>query len=174
MNENKDQFYVLTSNNVIDLPPELARSGRLDKKWFFNFPSTSERKDIFNIHFKKAGKNIDDELLVFAANNSDKFTGAEIEDAVNNILINAFLNSDDGKITKENIIAGINVITPVYQTSSADINNMISYAKTNKIPGTSEKSKGIAKLSKNMDNSSNNKVNNGTDIESDFLSNIFG
>lgn len=141
MNDNKDQFYILTSNNVADLPPELSRSGRLDNKWFFWFPSFNERKQIFNIHFKKHNKSIDDDVLSYAAEHSNNYTGAEIENSVNNIIRHAFLDmkesNGDGVITYDNVLAGINEVTPVFKTSRAEIENMKSYAKKNYIPYTS-------------------------------------
>ena len=172
MNENKDQFYILTSNNVVDLPPELSRSGRLDSKWFFDFPSESERKDIYRIHFGKAGKDIDDNLLNFAAENSPHFTGAEIENAVNNILISAYINmtdnNGDGNITEKDIMNGIKKITTVYSTSNAEIKNMISYAKANKIPSTSSVKNVIISNSDKKTNKSNS--SSATD---NFLANMF-
>lgn len=172
MNENKDQFYILTSNNVVDLPPELSRSGRLDSKWFFDFPSESERKDIYRIHFSKAGKDIDDNLLNFAAENSPHFTGAEIENAVNNILISAYINMTDnngnGNITEKDIVNGIKKITTVYSTSNAEIKNMISYAKANKIPSTSSVKNVIISNSDKKTNKSNS--SSATD---NFLANMF-
>ena len=142
MNNNKEQFYILTSNNVADLPPELSRSGRLDNKWFFWYPSKNERKDIFNIHFKKHGKIISDELLNFAAEIANNYTGAEIENSVNNIIKHAFLdmidNNGDGQIIEKYIREGISEVTPVYQTSKAEVSNMRMYAEKNHIPYTSD------------------------------------
>lgn len=142
MNNNKEQFYILTSNNVADLPPELSRSGRLDNKWFFWYPSKSERKNIFSIHFKKHGKDISDELLNFAAEIANNYTGAEIENSVNNIIKHAFLdmvdNGGDGQITEKYIKEGISEVTPVYQTSKAEVSNMRMYAEKNHIPYTSD------------------------------------
>lgn len=141
MNNNKDQFYILTSNNIADLPPELSRSGRLDSKWFFWYPSAEERKTIFNIHFKKHNKTISNELLNFAAEIAENYTGAEIENSVNNILRHAFLdmveNNKDGQINEKYIREGITEVTPVYKTSKAEVNNMRMYAEKNHIPYTS-------------------------------------
>lgn len=174
MNENKDQFYVLTSNNIVDLPPELSRSGRLDSKWFFDFPSEAERKDIYKIHFGKAGKDISDKLLDFAAENSPHFTGAEIENAVNNILISAYINmtdnNGDGNITETDITNGIKKITTVYSTSNAEIKNMISYAKANKIPSTSSTKNAIINSNDNANKSRSNNTSSATD---NFLANMF-
>ena len=45
-----------------------------------------ERKEIFNIHFNKFNKQVNDSLLSFSANHSEMFTGAEIKEAVKNIV----------------------------------------------------------------------------------------
>lgn len=169
MNDNKDQFYILTSNNVADLPPELSRSGRLDSKWFFWYPSLEERKQIFNIHFKKHNKTISNDMLTYAAERTQNYTGAEIENSVNNIIRHAFLdmkdNNGDGNITNDNIVAGINEVTPVFKTSKAEIENMRSYAKKNHIPYTSYQESEIQKQEVNNDN------NIGDKNEGSFLDN---
>lgn len=169
MNDNKDQFYILTSNNVADLPPELSRSGRLDSKWFFWYPSLEERKQIFNIHFKKHNKTVSDDMLTYAAERTQNYTGAEIENSVNNIIRHAFLdmkdNNGDGNITNDNIVAGINEVTPVFKTSKAEIENMRSYAKKNHIPYTSYQESEIQKQEINKDD------NIGDKNEGSFLDN---
>ena len=131
----------------------------------------SER--IFKIHFNKANKDIDDKLLQFAAENSPHFTGAEIENAVNNILISAYINmtdnNGDGNITEKDIMNGIKKITTVYSTSNAEIKNMISYAKANKIPSTSSAKNAII----NSDNDANKLKNNNSSATDNFLANMF-
>ena len=142
LNTNTDQFYIMTSNNVADLPPELTRSGRLDTKWFFDFPRLEDRKEIFRIHFGKADQVLDDSLLDFAASKSKHFTGAEIENAVNNIVKNAFFrminDKGDGTINEEDIINGINKVNTVYDTNTAEIKALQNYVSRNKIPSTVE------------------------------------
>jgi len=75
-------FIVATANNIDHLPPELVRKGRFDEIFFVDLPSGEVRCDIFNIHLKKRGletERFDSEML---ANQSEGFSGAEIEQAI--------------------------------------------------------------------------------------------
>lgn len=127
----------MTSNDISQLPPELTRSGRLDKKWFFDFPDEEDRKSIFRIHFKSAGHNLDDTLINFAAKNSNHFTGAEIQNVVNEALSLAFLNGDE-EVTTDAIKQALSSIQTVFSTSSADVQHLQRYVAQNKIPSTAK------------------------------------
>ena len=136
LQNNNEQFYILTANDISKLPSPLMRAGRLDTKWFFDFPKKSDRKDIFSIYFNRANKAIDDDLLDFAANYAEKFTGAEIEVAVNNIIKELFLTNKKS-IEKNNIIKGIDKVSPIFKTNFEEIENLKAYAQKNQIPSTS-------------------------------------
>lgn len=134
LQNNNNQFYILTANDISKLPSPLMRAGRIDSKWFFGFPKAEDRKQIFNIYFNNAGKSVPDDFLDYAANVSDHFTGAEIETAVNNILRISFLG--DKNITKSNIYSGINKVATVYKTNRGEIDELLEYAEQNNIPYT--------------------------------------
>lgn len=108
-------------------------------------------------------------MLTYAAERTQNYTGAEIENSVNNIIRHAFLdmkdNNGDGNITNDNIVAGINEVTPVFKTSKAEIENMRSYAKKNHIPYTSYQESEIQKQEINKDD------NIGDKNEGSFLDN---
>ena len=79
---NSQVFLVATANNILQLPPEFMRKGRLDEIFFVDLPGNEARKKIFEIHLKKRGlaaKGIDMELLSVS---SEGFSGAEIEQVV--------------------------------------------------------------------------------------------
>jgi SpoVK/Ycf46/Vps4 family AAA+-type ATPase len=79
---NGDVFVVATSNNIEHLPPELVRKGRLDEIFFVDLPDRETRRQIFEIHLRRrnqAPSRFDLDLL---SDNSDGFTGAEIEQAI--------------------------------------------------------------------------------------------
>src|SRR5437899_11107311 len=75
-------FVIATANNVDELPPEMMRKGRFDDIFFVDLPSIPERKDIFEIHLRKRGRDPDKFELDKLAEKSEGFTGAEIEQAV--------------------------------------------------------------------------------------------
>jgi SpoVK/Ycf46/Vps4 family AAA+-type ATPase len=75
-------FVVATANDITALPPELIRKGRFDEIFFVDLPSAGNRREIFDIHFRKRALattafNLDQ--LVAA---TEGFSGAEIEQAI--------------------------------------------------------------------------------------------
>lgn len=130
--ENDKVFIVMTSNDVRKLPPELTRSGRLDTTWYFGFPTQSERKDIFRIHFEKTGHTVADNILEKAAKKTNNFTGAEIKNIVKQTIWQSFKNyKTTGKkeITMDDIEYAISKIVPTYKTSREKIDALERYAK---------------------------------------------
>lgn len=125
MNDNDSGVYVImTSNDVSQLPPELTRAGRLDAIWYYGIPSNEERREIFQIHFDKRSRDVDDDLIEAAVINSEHFTGAEVEQAVKNSLRKAFVRSrkdGDTDIKVEDIISACHEVIPVYDSSREKI-----------------------------------------------------
>jgi len=75
-------FLVATANRIDALPPELIRKGRLDEIFFVDLPDAVVRSQIFDIHLRKRGQNVQAFNLDELARHSDGFSGAEIEQAV--------------------------------------------------------------------------------------------
>jgi ATP-dependent 26S proteasome regulatory subunit len=141
MNSNTKDFYIFTSNNMADLPPELTRSGRLDIKWFFDYPNEEERKEIFKIHFgKRKHKDINKNLIARIAQETEHYTGAEIEQTVKNALKNAYIRSlTDNKleVMYKDLEKGKNEVSTIFTTNKAAIEKMLQNAKTNGLKRTS-------------------------------------
>lgn len=135
LQENAGQFYILTANDISKLPSPLMRAGRLDRKWFFGFPSVNERKDIFRIYFKQAEKEVSDDLVSYAARCADHFTGAEVETAVNNMVRISFLQHS--VISKKTILQGIDEVSSIYETNREEVDELLDYARKNGIQSTS-------------------------------------
>ena len=83
-------FVVATANGIEHLPPELLRKGRFDGIFFVDLPTETEREGIFSIHLKKRNQDPGDFSLSQLARASRGFNGAEIEEAVNDALFQAF------------------------------------------------------------------------------------
>ncbi len=88
-------FVVATANDISQLPPELLRKGRLDEIFFVDLPSRPERAEIFRIHIAKRGRAVADFDIESLADASPNFSGAEIEEAINSALYDAFAASTD-------------------------------------------------------------------------------
>lgn len=83
----------MTSNDISQLPAELFRAGRIDGIWYFTLPNEEERRAIFDIHFKKTNKTIDDRLLDDCAKLTKNYTGSEIEQIVISAIRKTFVNN---------------------------------------------------------------------------------
>lgn len=131
LNDNDYGVYIImTSNDVSQLPPELTRQGRLDAKWFFDFPKENERKEIFKIHFSKYNKEINSDLLDLAVSKTNNFTGAEIQEIVKNTIRKSFIRfkkDNNDKLKEEDITSAINEIIPISKTSKESILALKSY-----------------------------------------------
>jgi AAA+ superfamily predicted ATPase len=83
-------FVVATANRIEQLPPELLRKGRFDDIFFIDLPSRAERREIFEIHVRRRGRDPSAHDLDLLAARSAGFSGAEIEQAVVSALYDAF------------------------------------------------------------------------------------
>jgi SpoVK/Ycf46/Vps4 family AAA+-type ATPase len=72
-------FLVATANDIESLPPELIRKGRFDEIFFVDLPTPEIRSAIFRLHLKKNQVVLDDEAIAALSQNSEGFSGAEIE-----------------------------------------------------------------------------------------------
>ena len=123
-------FVVATANDISALPPELLRKGRFDEIFFVDLPSSNERENIFNIHLKNKNRNpeelgLDMKKLVKA---SEGFSGAEIEEVVNEALFNAYANGQND-LKMQNLLDCINATSPLSKTMSETIANLRKWAK---------------------------------------------
>lgn len=94
---NKPAFFIATANDISALPPELLRKGRWDEIWFIDLPTEQEIKDILRIHINKRGCSKDSTLFNFMirdAKNLVGFTGAELEQIVENVFRKLFIYKD--------------------------------------------------------------------------------
>ena len=133
--ENDRGIYtVMTSNNVEDLPPELTRAGRLDGIIYFNLGDAEERKAIFNVHLNKRGHNLPDNVLMQIAKETNKYTGAEIEQVVISAIRKAFVRmkksgSNKYEITIEDLMSAKNDVIPVAVSSRETIDKLEKWVK---------------------------------------------
>ena len=133
-------FIVATANNISLLPPELMRKGRLDEIFFVDLPVSSERKEIFSIHIKKKigtdllDFEINDDALTKLSDITEGFTGSEIEQAVIEILYNAY--SENKKVQISDFIKIIEFTVPLSVTQPEIIRNLRNWADTKAVNTT--------------------------------------
>jgi AAA+ superfamily predicted ATPase len=143
--DNDNGIYtVMTSNNVKDLPPELTRAGRLDCIWYFNLPNQEERAEIFKLHLEKRGHKISETVIKQIAKDTNKYTGAEIEQIVISAIRKAYVrmkkaNNNKYEISIEDLTDAKNNVIPVAISSKEVINELEDWVKgralySNKMP----------------------------------------
>jgi SpoVK/Ycf46/Vps4 family AAA+-type ATPase len=80
-------FVVATANDVSRLPKEFLRKGRFDDIFYVDLPKLGERGEIFKIHLAKHNCTLGEAEIQQLASQSEGYSGAEIEQAVNEALV---------------------------------------------------------------------------------------
>jgi hypothetical protein len=119
-------FVVATANDISQLPPELLRKGRLDEIFFVDLPSRDERAEIFRIHIQKRSRDSTQFDLLKLADSSNDFSGAEIEEAVNSALYDAFYAKTD--LTLEHVLTALGQTVPLAKTMKEQISSLRTWA----------------------------------------------
>ncbi len=120
-------FVVATANDISQLPPELLRKGRLDEIFFVDLPGEEERQEIFRIHIRRRNRPVDQFDAAALAAASRDFSGAEIEEAINSALYDAFYAKQE--ITTESVLATLSQTVPLAKTMDEQINRLRSWAE---------------------------------------------
>ncbi len=141
MQEKKEPvFVVATANDISSLPPELLRKGRFDEIFFVDLPSAKERENIFNIHLKN--KNRDAKTLELnmeeLVKKTEGFSGAEIEEVVNEALFNAYAN-EQKDLQMKNLLDCIAETSPLSRTMAETIANLRKWAEQRARMASSDK-----------------------------------
>jgi SpoVK/Ycf46/Vps4 family AAA+-type ATPase len=118
---------VATANDISQLPPELLRKGRLDEIFFVDLPSLEERMEIFRIHLARRHRPTEQFDLHALAEASRDCSGAEIEEAINSALYDAF--SEQSDITTESVLATLSQTVPLARTMDEQISRLRSWAE---------------------------------------------
>ncbi|MBI5047607.1 MAG: AAA family ATPase [Deltaproteobacteria bacterium] len=142
--KEKPVFVIATANEPKNLPPELWRKGRYDEVFFVDLPNSEEREEIFRIHVERRGQNTSRLNLRELAQNSNGFTGAEIEQAVKDAIVTTFNMLHSGKeskdadalieglsslnLTQEELLASIRNITPLSVLKREEIEELRNWS----------------------------------------------
>jgi SpoVK/Ycf46/Vps4 family AAA+-type ATPase len=120
-------FVVATANDISQLPPELLRKGRLDEIFFVDLPSQNEREDIFRIHLNRRKRDAATFEVAAMAEASSNFSGAEIEEAINSALYDAFYAKTE--LTTAHVLSAINQTVPLAKTMDEQIGRLRGWAE---------------------------------------------
>ena len=130
---NADVFMVATANNVVSLPPELYRPGRIDASFWLGLPENDNREEILRIHLKKKERKdnlfskADYKELVSA---SVGFSGAAIQVWVQAAVNHAFISEHD-EVTKQDFLDTVEEIS-ITDMTEKNIVSAQKWAKKNK------------------------------------------
>jgi len=120
-------FVVATANDISQLPPELLRKGRLDEIFFVDLPSRDERAEIFRIHLARRGREAAKFDLEALAGASEEFSGAEIEEAINSALYDAFYAHQE--LTTDYVRSALTQTVPLAKTMDEQISRLRAWAE---------------------------------------------
>ena len=120
-------FVVATANDIMKLPPELLRKGRLDEIFFVDLPSQAARTAILSVHLQK--RDIDPARfdLQHIAEASDGFSGAELEQAVVSARYSAL--AEDKQLKTEHILAEVAQTRPLSIVMAERVEHLRQWAK---------------------------------------------
>ena len=119
-------FVVATANSITKLPPELLRKGRLDEIFFVDLPSENDLHEIIKIHLEKRDRDPNDFQIEHLSRLAKDFSGAEIEEAVNSALYEAFHTQTP--LATRHIENAIAQTVPLAQTMDDQIKQLRSWA----------------------------------------------
>ncbi|HEX5068249.1 MAG TPA: AAA family ATPase [Myxococcota bacterium] len=120
-------FVVATANDVKGLPPELLRRGRFDELFFVDLPSANERREILAIHLARHGRDPAHYDLEPLAQESERLTGAELEQAVGSALYAAF--AEGRELDDTDLMRAVEETVPIYDTYEERIKELRDWAR---------------------------------------------
>ena len=135
MQEKSAFVFIAATANVIELlPPEVLRKGRFDQIFFVTLPNPQERKAIFSIHLKKTKANLSHINLDILVKVTEGFNGAEIEQAVNGAMIEAF--NSGRPLNEQDLVISCGNIVPLSTTMREEIGRMERWAYNRAVPAS--------------------------------------
>ena len=121
-------FVVATANDISQLPPELLRKGRLDEIFFVDLPSRrGAGGDIPDPPRQARARRREDFDLDALAEASQDFSGAEIEEAINSALYDAFYAKEE--LTTAHVLTALGQTVPLAKTMDEQISRLRTWAE---------------------------------------------
>ena len=120
-------FVVATANEVRALPPELLRKGRFDEIFFVDLPDIHERLEILDIHLRQRNRAPEKFDLTFVTEETERFSGAELEEVVISGLFNAF--SEGRPLNTIDLLESARAIVPLAITMDDQLKELRDWAR---------------------------------------------
>jgi AAA+ superfamily predicted ATPase len=120
-------FVVATANDVRHLPPELMRKGRFDDIFFVDLPDVHERLQILEIHLRLRERDPHAFDLTQVAEETERFSGAELEQVVVSALFTAF--AEQRQLCFEDLVEAARDSIPLAVTMDDHIKQLREWAR---------------------------------------------
>ena len=133
MSERKNRvFMIATANDIESLPPELLRKGRFDEIFFVDLPTAPVRAEIFRIHLLRRKHPVEQFDLHTLAAASERFSGAEIEQA---IVAAAYTAHAEGKpLATAHVLAELGATRPLAVVRAEKVQALREWAEERTVP----------------------------------------
>ncbi len=132
--KNAPVFVVATANDISILPPEILRKGRFDEIFFIDLPNFNERAEIFAIHLARRGRDPLGFDLALLAQQSEGFSGAEIEQVIISGLYDAFEAGHE--LCNKDLLANLSATIPLSRTMEQQVTALRNWARTHARPAS--------------------------------------
>jgi len=132
--KSKPVFVVATANEVRGLPPELLRKGRFDEIFFVDLPNVHERLEILEIHIRRRGRKVEDYDLLALAEETEKFSGAELEQLIIAAMFTAF--SRERELSHEDLMRVAKDSVPLAVTMDERLKELREWARPRARPAS--------------------------------------
>jgi len=137
MQEHKSDIFVgATANRIDRLPAELLRRGRFDQIFFVDLPTWKEREEIFKVHLKKRGNDINNFNIQQLAQITKGWSGAEIEQVIISAMYEAY--AEKRKLTEDDLFKIFGNTVPLSTTMAEQIKKIRSWAHDRAVRASKE------------------------------------
>jgi len=128
-------FVVMTANDIVALPPELIRRGRLDELFFVDLPGPEARRDILHVHLIVTPRaNLghvppladDPEAFLALAESAEGYSGAELEAALVEARLDAY--TDKRPVAATDFQRALAACVPLSRTRAESVQALRSWA----------------------------------------------
>ena len=120
-------FVVATANDHEAIPAEFLRAGRFDEIFFVDLPNIDEREEIFDVLLKLRNLEPDKFNLSLLSQKSKNYSGAEIEKAIDNAMLNGYLDGARA-INTDDIAQAANDFKSLFEMREGDFEELREWA----------------------------------------------
>jgi len=118
-------FLVCTANDPTKLSPELI--GRFDETFFVDLPTCEERKQILFSLIRRLGRDPKKYDLCVLAENSEYFSGRELEKAIKSAMFIAFPDRER-EFDTDDIVKVMKIFKPLYLIKKKEFSDLKKWA----------------------------------------------